>query len=492
MARKNRKLQLVPAPTPNAPQIDGSQEYVSGFGLSYSPYGTALPAIRSTDDCLDDRTYRQMLHDPEVNANVWLLVSGSLADGITLHPKEVPDNEARNQTAIEIAAFLQFCLSENLPKPFVKTVKTIVKNALQYGHKIAEQTWTPIETGKYAGKIGIASIKPKPRNAVSFVVDGFWNVIGFRAAASLQGVANQILPKEKFCWLTLREEDEDPRGNSWLRAVVNPWAFKNHSVWPNYDRFLQRFGTPSLVGTTAENAKDQVLKDATTGAVLTDTNGRPRTLTAQDALLTALLNFKNATAIAIPAGANVTALEVTKEGDAFVMGIENSNREITRGMLFQTRATNEAQHGSRADSQTGAGILEGLLFDLKGEIAAMISGHILKPLIIANYGAENLDLMPFVNLGDSDRKDWATDADAAVKLGPSLTDSQWNQLTGQLGIDPPEEGEELPKRGAASFGQQSGNDPAMNPQNPGKNPLDNPPNPDTNPATPSNPKEQNK
>lgn len=474
MARSKRKLQLVPAQTPNAaPQVDAGREYVSAPGLSFAQAGTPLPAIERGDECLTDETYRLMLQDSEVSANVWLLVNAVLADGVTLHPKEIADDEARSQTANDIAAFLQSTL-ETIPKPFIKTMKGMLKNAIQYGHKIAEQTWAIIESGPDAGKIGLASIKLKPRSAVSFVVDPYWNVVGFQARQSIGVGAGEVLPREKFVVLTLREEDEDPRGRSWLRAAVNAWCFKTQSVWPNYDKFLQRFGEPSLVGTTAENAKDQVLKNPTTGAVLVDSNGRPRTLTAQDALLTALLAFKGGTAMAVPFGAKVDALEVANEGQAFDQANINANSEITRAMLFQVRATNEAQHGSKADSATGEGILEKLIWDLKGEVAPVIEKDILRPLLIANFGAENLDLMPFVSLGDTDRKDWATDAEAAVKLGPSLTDSQWKQITGQLGIDAPLEGEELPKRAASAIGQPTDNNQA----------------PPTNPATPNDPTEQ--
>jgi hypothetical protein len=49
-------------------------------------------------------------------------------------------------------------------------------------------------------------------------------------------------------------------------------------------------------------------------------------------------------------------------------------------------------------------------------------------------GDEALRFAPAVSLGDTERRDWATDATAAVALSPEITDSQWNSVTEQLGL----------------------------------------------------------
>lgn len=473
MARNRNKLKLAPAETPNAPDIDAAREYVSAPGLQFASRGQVIPTTHHSEECLPDDVYRRMAHDPEVSANLWLLVNRVLADGVTLHPVEFPTDEAKTKTANDVRDFLKACL-DDLPKPFVETLEGLLYKALQYGHKIAEQTYKPLTAGPNSGKIGLASIKLKARAAVNFVVDSYWNVVGFQARYADAGQA--ILPRAKFVVLTLRGEDEDPRGRSWLRAAVNGWSFKTQSVWPNYHQLLERFGVPSVVGKTAPGAKDQVLKDSN-GTILTDANGRPRTITPQDQMLLALLGLKNNQAIAIPDGADVTALGIATDahGQAFSQSLTDTNGEITRGMLFQTRATNEAQHGSKADSQTGSEILDWLIWNLKGKVSAVIAQDILKPLLIMNYGEESLDMMPAVSLGDSDRKDWAKDATAATLLFPHLTKSQKLKVQAQIGIDPPEEGEDMPdpsKMPPAASNSESGpsNNPAQGQNQPPSDP----------------------
>lgn len=440
MGRRNqRKIQLV-APPPQSSTIDGAREYVAGSGISFAQSGTVLTPERRDRENVGADIYRRMLHDPEVDANVWLLVDAALADGIEIHPKELTTDDARQELANEIADSFRRTL-DGLEKPIADTCKSLLKNALQYGHKIAEQTYYVIETGPDAGRIGLKSIKLKQRKSLAFVVDKFWNVLGLQ---SLMGDTQTVLPRSKFVILTLREEDEDPRGNSWLRSSVNAWSFKC-GTWPTYDRFMKRVAVPSLVGKTAPGAKPQVVKNSA-GEVQTDGAGNPLVLQPTDAMLAALVNFENSTALAIPAEAEVDALEVQSKGEVFDGAFTITNNEITRGMLFQTRATNEAQHGSKADSQTGETILERLIWYLKGKVAAMLTSDVAKPWLILNFGEENLDLLPEIALGDTDRKDWATDGAAVVALAPLITDSQWNALTMQLGIPAPLEGEQLPSR----------------------------------------------
>lgn len=444
MAKSSRKIKLQPVPgTPNEPQRqpDASREYVPGIGVSFAQYGTVLPNQPHTEECLSPEIYRQMLHDPEVSANLWLLVNGTLADGAMMHPQELAEDDPRAKLAAEIAAFHQRNI-DGLPKPLTDILEKLLKEAIQYGHKVAEQTFYIPTEGPDAGRARHRSIKVKSRQSVSFVIDAFWNVLGLTANQAYSSETPTIIPREKFVVISLREEDEDPRGMSWLRSAVNGWQFKC-GTWPQWYQFLDRCGIPGLVGECAPKGADQVLKDSS-GNVLTDSNGRTRYKTPQEALSDSLVAFRSASVIAVPNGSNVTALEVTATGEVFDKAIDVANSEITRGMLYQVRATNESQFGSRADSQTGYGILEGLIWYLKGRVAWTILNDILRPVHLMNFPADTLDLMPSVSLGDSDRRDWAKDADAVTSFYGKVSLSQWLSLLASVGVPAPEEGEDVP------------------------------------------------
>lgn len=462
MAKSNRKIKLAPVAEPqtNPQPIDGGAEYVTGMGLSFAQYGTVL-SPQPREECLDADVYRRMMHDPEVAADVWLLVNSALADGVTLSPKDTPEDDPRKALAQDIADFHARNLA-GLPTPIEETIERMLKEAIQYGHKIAEQTFMVADSGPDAGMIRTRFIKVKSRKSVSFVVDRFWNVLGLRSNVyGIEG-AFTIIPREKFVIVALREEDEDPRGMSWLRTAVNGWQFKCET-WPTFHRYLRRMAIPSLVGKTAPKAPSVALKDSSGAPVLDSVTGKPVVMTAEQAMSLALVQFENGTVIVVPSDAEVDALEVQSQGEVYERTIDMANREITRGILYQTRATNEAQHGSKADSQTGATILDTLIWYLKRRVARVVLNDVIRPIHVMNFGVENLDLMPTVSLGDSERKDWATDAHAASEIAQYLTDSQWTAITTQLGIAAPQEGEELPKRGGASA-------PAIAPGNPQDNP----------------------
>ena len=53
-------------------------------------------------------------------------------------------------------------------------------------------------------------------------------------------------------------------------------------------------------------------------------------------------------------------IESTRDGPATEKALERCDRDITRGILLQVRATMESRFGSKADSQTGQDILGSL------------------------------------------------------------------------------------------------------------------------------------
>lgn len=127
------------------------------------------------------------------------------------------------------------------------------------------------------------------------------------------------------------------------------------------------------------------------------------------------------------------------------------DRQIVKGLLFQTLANSEGIHQARAASETHADILDLLIWWFKGLMAAMIRYDICKPLLKLNFGDEYAEsYLPGVSLGDSERRHWAEDADKVAKLLPHLTESQKTNLLVSIQIPEPLEGEEYPRGGTTS------------------------------------------
>lgn len=426
--------------------VEAEREYVVGYGAGSNLLAFPISAQPSDKHApeVTFETYRQMMNDSEVSSDIRTLRDMVLADGVQLIPafegKAIDDSEPEFERAFEIAEFCQRILNA-LRKPFKKTLKGLLEGAIVYGHKTAEITWK-MGGGVDRSKLILDKIALKDYRALDFVVDRFWNHVGFTARQFYgQLNANAIIPREKFIHLSLNEEDEDPRGRSSIRSIFTAWCFKT-LAWPEYRRWLENCALPSLVGKTAPKQPGDVQRN-------TDGTKKSNTLVSPaEAMGQALAGLKNAGYIVIPKEAEVDQLAVASEGAGFERAFTVADSQIGKGILYQTLATGEAQFGTRAQSETHMGVLDLLVWELKSEVADVVTSDIIRQAIRYNFGDESLRFAPIVSLGDSERRDWAVDATAAAMIEPAITDSQWNAVTTQLGLPAPLPGEE-PRRKAS-------------------------------------------
>lgn len=406
-----------------------------------------MPAAK-VDPCAPEitfETYRQMLHDPEIAADIWLLKYFVLADGVQLTPaldgQALDPDAAAFGAAQDLAAFCERNFA-GLRKPLEDTLEQML-DAIPYGHKVGELTWKEGE-GPDRGRLVLDKIAPKPHHMLEFVLDPFNNLLGYtpqvysRPIATLAG--RPLLPAEKFCLLTLREEDDDPRGTPGLRPAYNGWNFKL-LVWPEYKRWLENCAMPSVVGKTPPKGQADVQRNPDGSKV-----AGGKILSTGEAMLQSLLGLKNASVAVLPNGAEVDQLDPVGEGAGFERAINVADGQMTKGILFQSLATNEAEFGTRAQATTHMQVLDLLVWYLKGKVATLLT-EIARLAIRYNFGAEEMRFLPLITLGDTERRDWATDATAAAAIEPALTDSQWLHILTQLGIPAPAPGER-PRREA--------------------------------------------
>lgn len=446
---------------PGATPVEAEREYVVGNrqnpGLLAFPV-SAQPTDRFAPEVTFE-TYRKMLNDAEVLSSVRALRDMVLSDDAQILPafqSQLVEPESPEFTkASEIAQFCQRNF-DKLRKPFKRTLKGLLEGAIVYGHKTAEITWK-IGIGEDRSKLVLDKIALKSFDAVDFVVDRFWNLVGFLPRHYSGLIApTAIIPREKFVHFSLNEEDEDPRGRSSIRSIYSAWCFKT-LAWPEYRRWLENCALPSLVGKTAPKQPGDVQRN-------TDGTKKSNVLVSPaEAMAQALNGLKNASYVVLPPGAEVDQIAVASDGNGFERALSVANTEITKGILYQSLATGEARFGTRAQSETHLSVLDLLVWELKNEIAEVVERDIIAQIVRYNYGDDALDYAPKFSLGDSERRDWAVDATAASLLEPAITDSQWNQITAQLGLPAPQPGEE-PRR-KASMPTQPDNQPNSQPVN---------------------------
>jgi hypothetical protein len=376
-------------------QAEPTREYVSAGNRwidRYNQYIRALPTpVDDVDQKYGDDVYRNMLRgDPVVSASINVLKAGVLEDGCTLAPAVTKAGADGYDQAQEINAFCSGVL-ENLPVPLIDVLYNML-DAICYGNKVAELTYR-----QDGASLVLDSIKVKPRKATAFVVDQFYNVLGLigrfpgSTAGSLVVTDKQdttILPLEKFAILTFRPRDNDPRGTSILRPAYNGWWLKQQA-WVEFLKYLTQFASASVWATTAQGAR----------------KNPGDSLSPQEELLAQLMNFRNGAAIAVPFGTQLNMLASSGEGQAFHKAFDLFNREMVTGILHQTRATMEAQHGSKADSETGQDVLDTLVRQIKKSLQRMVQRDILTPLVRYNYGDAAAALTPLLSLGTVEEQD---------------------------------------------------------------------------------------
>lgn len=423
------------------------KEYIAGGQYTADQLRVLLSGPRDLDASITAETYDLMMRDPKIWKCVRLLKIATIADGVELKPA-VGEMDPQHEQAVEIRNFCDR-LIEGLNRPLRETLEQML-DAIFRGNVAAEITWKYSEVGEDKGKLVLKSIKPKPRWAYGFVVDVFMNLIGFVGARPGMGMSSGVdpanmIPREKMALLTLAPRDEDPRGTVLIRAAHNWWNLKSQ-LPGEYLRWLLLCSLPLLVGiaaqrTTREPKTPESLepqRDAD-GKIVTDpATNKPKLLTPIQALYKALVEARSGTALAVPFGTKIDWVEASGDGTAFTNAINACDRQIEESILHQTLAASEGLHQARAAASTHMQILDLVIAWLKGCVAATLREDVLKLAVRYNFGPEWERLAPKVSLGDTERRDFATDLNAVSDAYAKgfVEDSQKDTLYVDLGLPP--------------------------------------------------------
>lgn len=421
---------------------DLTKEYVAAGGFFSTQLGFTLSALFLDDAefLLGPGGFERLLTDPEVHKDITLLVDAILGDGLQLFPNFTDDtaDAARAKLAASYTAFCSLNLFETPHRPFRETLNEAVKAALVTGHKAVEKTYRDYTDAEGRPRLVLDKLKVKPRNAVQFVVDPFWNELGMMV---WDAAGQAVVPREKFFIPTFDRRDEDPRGSApAMRAIYNWWLAKRTAL-PVALKRLEKKALPSVVGFTAPNEDDREV---------TDEDGKSSTLTSSENMAAKLAQLDNFSAAAFPNGATVRALDLSGNGSEFTQFIQMCDSQITRASLLQDLATNEGKYGTRAQAKTHMEVLALRIWNLKNTIGDAVRSDILKQVVYLNFGPDAVALTPVVTLGDTERRDWALDAQAASAIAPYVPDSVWAAICRQLGLPTPDESESWPARGKRS------------------------------------------
>ncbi len=190
--------------------------------ISAGPPGIVLPWFLPF---FDDRTgetqqmrhaYRRMI--AEVNVKAALL--GKLFGVASLDLQIVPASKSTRDG--EIAAFVEYALTERLQGGIPQLVWSILSGGLVDGYSICEKVWEPEEDGDYAGKILLDDVKAKQvDDDVILEIDDKRNVIAIRGMRYNAGESfdpRNFIVYKHLSWYSA------PSGMSDLRAAYRPYV----------------------------------------------------------------------------------------------------------------------------------------------------------------------------------------------------------------------------------------------------------------------------
>jgi hypothetical protein len=452
---------VVPPPTPR----ELTTEYVSGGAIAaYAALARTLPpAIDDLTTDFGDDLYERMMVDPTIAKCVAIFKAAILEDGIDLNPAITDDADPDYELATLIRDEAEAMLDDL--ETSLDDVLWDMADHLAFGNVVAEQRYQ-LQRGHVDNRqlLQLIALKPKPRRTYAFVVDAYMNVVGLLAALPGQSaVVGQttvdpattpnILPREKFAVATFRPRKSDPRGTSILRPAYDPW-WRKRQMLPEWLKFLTQFGSPSIWGTTPEKAQTEPPLDSygnpeldgsgtlsppyTPTAdvpVLTDPlEERPPqltgtyTMTPEQRLAAAIMEFRGGTALAVPYGTELHALEMQGKGEAFIYAKGDMDRDIVGAILTQTLATEEGQHQARAAAEVHQDVLATLVHQAKRGIVRMLTRDVLRQWVRYNWGDRAAHLVPSVSLGHTSPQDQAAFIVSLAQAGYQLHASQFPEL----------------------------------------------------------------
>lgn len=411
---------------------------IGGSGQWFANLVRTLPwSIDDVSAEFGDDLYFRMLHDPQIASVVNLFKASIIEDGLEL-ASAVTDADGDGYDQAKAVADAATEMLAELRDPDLDAILWNLLDAIALGNRVAEQVYS---LGDLNGKEGLllTGLRVKPRHMTSFVVDSFMHLLGLVAfipgvgAPLMQGYLLEpkdtpnLLPRQKFAIYSFRPADNDPRGSSVLRPAFTAWNNKQ-AIIREHVKYLTQFASPSLIGTTPEQAVQALGLDAEGNYTAPATAA----LTPEQALADQLASFKNGSVLAVPFGTTVQALFSGEGGGgAFLSAIDGWNQEMVKAILSQTLATEEGEHQARAAASVHQDVVDTIIRQAKRSFVRMVVRDVLRPWVAYNWGDDAArSLTPTASLGHAEAPDlpplWA--AAASLKTSGYLAPSQYQAL----------------------------------------------------------------
>lgn len=172
---------------------------------------------------------RTLLYDDEIAQSCETRLDALLATPIRFEPSEGADTD----------------LITEIIEPFKRELIAGAFNARLFGYSVSEAVYLQREDGK----IGLAYLGEKPFEWFEPKADGRLMYYPDNGSGGTLGI--EVDQRYKFFLTRCRPTYRQPYGEALLSRLYWPWYFRQNG-WKFWAKFLERFGSPLLVGKTTD------------------------------------------------------------------------------------------------------------------------------------------------------------------------------------------------------------------------------------------------
>ena len=343
--------------------------------------------------------YDQMRVDDQIKACLTLKKFATVAPSFQIIPASDDEQD------VEVAEFVEYCFNK-MQGNIVDNILEIL-TALDYGFSISEINYKTIETGQFAGKIGLKNIKTKKPHYYKFAVDEYTNLLKDGVVYQESG-EDKRYPINKFLIFSYQKEFGNHYGTADLRPAYRGYWSKD-TIIKFWNIYLERFANPTVVGKYRSNDPNSKtnLRNILDG------------LTAKTSITHRMDEF------------DIDFLEPTRSATQdFKEAINYYDKTIARSILIPDRLVAEGQTGAYSQAKVHFDVFLFVLAKLRQDLEEVVMNEqLIKRLVGINYG--NISEMPkfkFNPMTDDQKLDLNAMFINAVEKGvisPTLEDENY-------------------------------------------------------------------
>lgn len=350
--------------------------------------------------------YDTMMEDPEIESAINTLKTLRLATGYQIvSASESPVHNEHKE-------FVEYNL-DNIEGSFNDDLREIM-GGVEMGISLNEMVYYKIPAGRWAGKIGLRSIKSKNPKYFNIFTDDFDNIRadGIVNISSMDYGAHY--PVDKFIVYSFNKRYENIWGTSRIRTLYALW-FVKQVIIRSLGIYIEKYGHPF-----------PVMKHP------------PLDLESKNKLLTVLRQIRTETGLLIP---KELELELVSDkgthSDIHLKAVDYIDKQIRKTILGQTLTAEEGKSGSYSLGQVHYDILMLYVQELGIDIShKAVNEQIIRRLI--DYNFSNVDEYPEFEFKPMVERDLEKiiktyyDGVANGSIKPIAEDENW--LREQLGL----------------------------------------------------------